>query len=1196
MRITMLPWRRWSIRLLLLRTGKHQRACVSETTNPSQSIDDDPVLLQWVEVVKSRLEAGEPIELEDYFRQDPARAERLHRLLPAMGMMADLARAPDPGPSPSFGPGSEPVPGTLGDFRIVRELGRGGMGVVYEAEQLSLGRRVALKVLPLAAALDSKQLQRFQLEAHAAACLHHTNIVPVHAVGSERGVPFYAMQYIEGRSLAQLIAELRRLEGLDAIDRPAADVADLPTTTLAADLASGRLAGGTDHPADRDKTGSPEGLRDELEPAMPASGPAPGTQAPRPGGEPHSGSSTRSRAYIRTVAQLGVQAAEALDHAHTRGILHRDIKPGNLLVDGQGQLWVADFGLAQIQGNPHLTMTGDILGTLRYMSPEQALGKRVVIDGRTDIYALGVTLYELLTLRPALDGRDRQEILRKIAQEEPAPPGKLNPAIPRDLETIVLKAITKEPAERYATARELADDLRRFLEDKPIRARRVGPGQRAVLWARRRPAEAALVAVGSLALVALIVTGMSLWYGGQLRRERDLAQKFQYFQHIALANTAWRDGSLGRLEMLLDDCPAADRGHWEWRYLKRQCHAELLKLQGHKGGIFAMAYRPDGQRLASAGLDGALKIWDARTGDPLVAVPAHDGELVWGVAYSPDGTRVASVGWDGTVKIWDERTGELLWSRDHGGSGRFGWWVAFSPPDGARLATAGSDGVARVWDLATGERADWRGDATVPSTKLAFSRDGKRLATTRPDGTVAVWDATTGRVIDTLKEHPGPEAFSQAYVRGFAFSPDRDLIAAGTADGFVRIWDAKTSRLLRELKTHADMVSAVAFSPDGRWLASSAGNLGVKLWDVASGEEVLTIRGHAGQVYDLSFSPDGTRLATASHDTTIKIWDVTADPAARVLLGHRGAVNGVAFPPDGRVLASAGADGTVRVWDLATGRMIRTIADGRAAPVNNVVFGPDGKLLAWADASGTVRLWDLAADRVRLTIPDDHGGVFARVAFRPDGEHLATASMDGRVRVWDMKTGRSVRAYEGRHRRSVQSLAYSPDGRYLASGGEDTTVIVRDATADRVVFAGEGHRCWVHGVAYSRDGRYLSTATGSSPGDPAMARLASGSGDGSLKIWNARTGELLHAIQAHGNDVWGVDFSPDGTRLASASMDGTVKLWDVASGDEVLTLRGHAHAVLGVAFSPDGDLLASAGADGAVRIWDARPWSSPPPK
>src|SRR5947209_985944 len=342
--------------------------------------------------------------------------------------------------------------GRLGDFRLLREVGRGGMGIVYEAQQISLDRRVALKVLPMAAAMDGKQLQRFQLEAHAAACLHHTNIVPVHAVGCERGVPFYAMQYIEGRSLAQLIAELRRLEGVDQVDQPVAGLADISTSSLAANLVSGRLVSGICGHAESLTAASSRGFKEEPEAMKLALRPGTDATKPRPGSGPPSGSSTRSRAYIFTVAQLGVQVAEALDHAHTRGILHRDIKPANLLLDDQGQLWVADFGLAQIQGSPGLTLTGDILGTLRYMSPEQALGKRVVVDGRTDIYSLGVTLFELLALRPAVSGRDRVEILRNIADAEPAPLRRLNPAVPRDLETVLRKAMAKEPSGRYATA------------------------------------------------------------------------------------------------------------------------------------------------------------------------------------------------------------------------------------------------------------------------------------------------------------------------------------------------------------------------------------------------------------------------------------------------------------------------------------------------------------------------------------------------------------------------------------------------------------------------------------------------------------------------------------------------------------------------------------------------------------------------
>jgi serine/threonine protein kinase len=366
------------------------------------------------------------------------------------------------------------------------------MGVVYEAEQISLGRRVALKVLPLAAAMDPKQMQRFQLEAHAAACLHHTSIVPVHAVGCERGVPFYAMQFIEGRSLAQLLAELRRLEGLEPADQWPGELADVSTSTLAASLLRGQFTRPEGVPGDQGTATTPLGP-DKTDVAMPIPSQGSDGMIPRPAGTPSSGTWTRNGAFIRTVAQFGVQVAEALDHAHTRGILHRDIKPGNLLLDDQGQLWVTDFGLAQIQGNPGLTLSGDILGTLRYMSPEQALAKRVVIDGRTDIYSLGVTLYQLLTLRPAFDGKDRQEILRKIAAEEPAPPRKLNAAVPRDLETILLKTTAKEPAARYATAKELADELRRFLDHKPIKARRSTAVERAWRWHRRNGAIAALM-------------------------------------------------------------------------------------------------------------------------------------------------------------------------------------------------------------------------------------------------------------------------------------------------------------------------------------------------------------------------------------------------------------------------------------------------------------------------------------------------------------------------------------------------------------------------------------------------------------------------------------------------------------------------------------------------------------------------------
>ena len=379
----------------------------------------DPALAQLCDEIIERLQAGDAVDMASLALEHPEHADQLRRLLPALEALVDLGASAAQHPSRvvSKQGTSDLAPRVLGDYRILREIGRGGMGVVYEAEQRSLNRRVALKVLPMAAALDARQFQRFQLEAQAAACLHHNNIVPVFAVGTEGGVPFYAMQYIEGRSLAEVIHELRRAEGLEP-ELPAPDggaaprLADLSTTALARSLVSGQAAAPqADAPTERGQRGS----RCPLPPGEGAEGRVRvcSRGAGRP---PKTASSTRTRDYCRNIAGLGLQAAEALDHAHTRGILHRDIKPANLLLDAEGRLWVTDFGLAQIQGNHGLTLSGDILGTLRYMSPEQALAKRVVIDGRTDVYSLGVTLYELLTLRPAFDGKDRAEILRKIGE------------------------------------------------------------------------------------------------------------------------------------------------------------------------------------------------------------------------------------------------------------------------------------------------------------------------------------------------------------------------------------------------------------------------------------------------------------------------------------------------------------------------------------------------------------------------------------------------------------------------------------------------------------------------------------------------------------------------------------------------------------------------------------------------------------
>jgi serine/threonine protein kinase/Tfp pilus assembly protein PilF len=431
------------------------------------------------------LEEGRPPHPDDLAAEHPELADVLRAYLEKLEVLHHAA-AGLRGPNHTEGPAPAtllPARGRLGDFLIQREIGRGGMGIVYEAEQLSLGRRVALKILPFATALDAKQLQRFKTEAQAAAHLHHTNIVPVHAVGCERGVHYYAMQFIEGQTLAAMIADLRHLAGLMPPNSGSSDGGALDMATEAVLSHAPPRA-----PAPRsDSTAVETGVRQ-----------ATATLTIR--------RSTKNPAFFRTAAQLGIQAAEALEHAHQMGVIHRDVKPANLLVDARVHLWITDFGLARCQSDGGVTLTGDLVGTLRYMSPEQALAKRFVVDQRTDIYSLGVTLYELVTLEPAYPGRDRQELLRQIAFEEPRPPRRINPAVPVELETIVLKAMAKEPEGRYATAQELADDLRRFLENKPVLARRPRTRERLYKWAKRHQQ----VAMVGVVLFLLAVTGLGV--------------------------------------------------------------------------------------------------------------------------------------------------------------------------------------------------------------------------------------------------------------------------------------------------------------------------------------------------------------------------------------------------------------------------------------------------------------------------------------------------------------------------------------------------------------------------------------------------------------------------------------------------------------------------------------------------------------
>jgi eukaryotic-like serine/threonine-protein kinase len=643
-------------------------------------------------------------------------------------------------------------------------VGRGGMGVVYEAEQLSLRRRVALKVLPLAAALDPQQLRRFQLEAQAAANLVHQNIVAVHAVGCERGVHYYAMQFIDGQTLAAMIAELRPLEGRDREDRASTAVAG----ALAAELASGRWA-----PPQRGRdnfqlTGSYTEMPSPPEAAAGSpSTPAAADMATQRTAGISTDRSTKSPAFFRTVANLGVQAAEALEHAHGVGVTHRDIKPANLLVDMRGNLWITDFGLSHCQAQAGLTMTGDLVGTLRYMSPEQALAQRVVIDHRTDIYSLGATLYELLTLEPVFHGRDRQELLRQIAFEEPKSPRRLNKSIPTELETIVLKALEKNPVDRYASAQDLADDLGRFLRDESIRAKRPSPLQRARKWARRHQGVVRTALVALALLLAIVTVGASLaaWRLNEeqnaTREQLRLTEEAQEQATHRLFDSRVSQAKAGRLSRqpgqrfaslkAIEDAVriARELSLPEERFdeLRNEAIACLAVPDLRPGkswnalvpGTACLAFDGDYQRYARANEQGSISVRRVADDQELARLDAF-GKPVQSLLFSPDGQFLAVHAKDGRMQVWHVERGQAILAESSPGSG----WD-FSP-DSRQIAMARPDRSIEVLDLGTGKETR-RLRAASAQPRVAFDPDGRRLA---------VIYAAKSAPVQSGTWHPGP--------------------------------------------------------------------------------------------------------------------------------------------------------------------------------------------------------------------------------------------------------------------------------------------------------------------------------------------------------------------------------------------------------------------------------------------------------